>query len=51
MSKFSRGSMPPDHLQIARACGARAKAARSAKLVAIMPRLKFYPGYGPVILN
>ena len=26
---------------------ARAKAARSAKLIAILPRLKFYPGYEP----
>ena len=23
---------------------------RSAKLIAILPRLKFYPGYGPAVL-
>ena len=34
--------MPRTPLEIA-----RAKAARSAKLIAILPRLRFYPGYGP----
>ena len=37
ISKFSRGSMPPDPPRN-----------RSAKLIAILPRLKSYPGYGPL---
>ena len=36
ISKFSRGSIPPDPARN-----------RSAKLIAILPRLKFYPGYVP----
>ena len=52
ISKFSWGSMPPDpsrnHSQLhAHAEAARAFGTRSAKLIAIVPWLKFYPGYGP----
>ena len=50
ISKFSRGSMPQDpsrnrsRLYGVRAKAARALGARLAKLIAIVPRLKFYPG-------
>ena len=52
ISKFSRGSIPPDPSRNRSQLHAHAKAARafgvrSAKLIAIVPWLKFYPGYGP----